>query len=64
MPYKYVAGHVDVSDGRLVAYGDTLEEPDQRLIENGFVIPIEDEKDKSSVNPVKTKESDANASGN
>lgn len=40
--YRFVAGHVDVSGDRFVAYGDLIENPEQRLIDRGFVIPHED----------------------
>lgn len=39
--YRFIAGHVDVSGDRLVAYGDLIENPDQRLIDREFVIPVE-----------------------
>jgi len=43
MDYRYVAGHVDVQGDQLVAYGDVIADPDQRLIDNGFVIPVVEE---------------------
>jgi len=59
MPYKYVAGHVDVSGERLVAPGDVLDEPDQRLIDQGFVIPLADAPSADPVNEEKEPAADA-----